>query len=95
MTIGYYIQTLVSFSIIVALLWICLKYVKKIQIKRLSKEMAIVDRLPVSKSGAIVIAQIKKYHYVLGVTETDIKILDKLERDLSEIEETKQKTELI
>jgi flagellar biogenesis protein FliO len=80
MTIGYYIQTLLSFSLIVLLLWVSLKYVKKLQIKRLANEMAILDRLAVSKNNAILIVQIRNHDYILAVSENDVKILDKLEK---------------
>jgi flagellar biogenesis protein FliO len=80
MTIGYYIQTLLSFSLIVLLLWGSLKYVKKLQIKRLANEMAILDRLPVSKNASILIVQIRSYDYILAVSENEVKILDKLDK---------------
>ena len=78
MTIGYYIQTLVSFGLIVALLWVSLKYIKKLQIKRLANDMAVIDRLQVSKTSSLLIVQIRKQEYLVGVTENDVKILDKL-----------------
>ncbi len=78
MTIGHYIQTLVSFGLIVALLWVSLKYIKKLQIKRLANDMAVIDRLQVSKTSSLLIVQIRKQEYLVGVTENDVKILDKL-----------------
>jgi flagellar biosynthetic protein FliO len=78
MTNWYYIQSLISFGVIAAFLWVVLKYSKKIQLKKFSNELKVIDRLPLSNQASIVIVKVKDTQYLMSVADNGVTILDKL-----------------
>jgi|AACY02.9.fsa_nt_gi Flagellar biogenesis protein len=74
----YYVQFIGYSLLIIVFLLIVLKASKKYQKNHISKEIKIIDRFATGSQSNIFILEIKNNTYILGATNTQINIIDKL-----------------
>ena len=74
----YYIQFIGCSVLIIGLLLVALKYSKQYQNKFLSREIKIIDRVATGSNANVFLLQVKEKTYIIGATNTQINLIDKL-----------------
>ncbi len=78
MSIGYYIQVIVTLALLSAVLYGVIRGAKYIQKRTYAGEMKIVDRLGIDANVALLIVEVRAQQYLISIGGKDIKILEKL-----------------
>jgi len=75
---SYYIRFILSSLFVIGILLVLLKYSKKLQKTHLSKEIKIIDRIGTGSQANIFLLEIKGNAYIIGATNQNISLIDKL-----------------
>ena len=78
MSIGYYIQVILSLLILSGVMWAVLKFSKNVQKQKFSGEIKILDRSPLNPTTALVIVELRNQQYLLSVGSQNVQLLEKL-----------------
>jgi len=78
MSIGYYFQVIVSLAILAGGLYLLLRFSRKIQQKRYSGEIKIIDRLPVDANSTLLIVDVRKQEFLMSASGKNITVIEKL-----------------
>ena len=75
---GYYLQLIVTLSILIAVSIGVLRYTKVIQKKKFSGEIQVLDRLAIDTNVTLMIVDVRHQQYLLSVGGKDVKVLEKI-----------------
>jgi len=78
MSFGYYFQVIVSLAILAGGLYFLLRISRKIQQKRYSGEIKIIDRLPVDANSTLFIINVRKQEFLMSSSGKNITVIEKL-----------------
>jgi len=78
MSLGYYFQIIVSLSVLAGGLYFLLRFSRKIQQKRYSGEIKIIDRLPVDANSTLLIINVRKQEFLMSTSGKNITVIEKL-----------------
>ena len=79
MSIGYSIQLTVTLLLLAGVLYLLSKYSKKIQLKRFSGDIKIIDRRPIDHGVSLLIIGIENTKYLISVNNKQTTLISKLE----------------
>jgi len=79
MTTAYYFKVFGTLCVVVLILMVCLRLARKFQQKRFSQEIKLLDRFPIDQGASLVIVEIRKQKYLIGVGSKPITVLDRLD----------------
>lgn len=77
MTVDYYIRFILTSLVIIAILFIVLKLAKKYRVTA-TKEITIIDRLPVASNAYILLIHVRNKEYLIGATPSSFQVIDHL-----------------
>lgn len=75
MNSSYYIQLLVSVGILSGILWLALRFSKRVNLKRFSNEMKIVDRLLLAPTASLLVVKVRDQEMLVSQTNQEIRLL--------------------
>lgn len=80
MPTDYYIQFILVFGVVIGGLVLALKFLRRLQVTQVARNMKIVDRLGVSNGIFMAIVSVQNKSYLIGVVNNrSIQVLDTLE----------------
>ena len=77
-SLEYYIRFILYSILVIGILLVILKYSKKIQKNNLTKDIKIIDRVQTSNQANIFLLEVRNNTYLVGATNQNINIIDKL-----------------
>lgn len=78
-TFGYIIQVVISLAIVLALIYLTLKYIlPRLQVKPRGKLLEVADRIGLEPGVSAYIIKVKDQVYILAVSSKNIELIDKL-----------------
>ena len=78
MDLGYYIKFIISSIAIIGVLMVILKSSKNLQKKHMGKDIKIIDRVATGTQSNVFLIDVKGTQYLIGATNTSIRLIDKL-----------------
>lgn len=84
MSSGYYIQLLISLSILAGILWAALKFSKRVNLKRFSNEMKILDRLMLAPTASLLLVKVREQEMLISQTNQEVRLLKVFEANSNE-----------
>ncbi len=78
MDLGYYIKFIISSIAIIGVLLVILKSSKNLQKNHMGKDIKIIDRVATGTQSNVFLIDVKGTHYLIGATNTSIRLIDKL-----------------
>lgn len=92
--INLFFQMIFALVIVILLIYITSKFGKKFTGQSLRRNLRIVDRLAVSNKSSICVVKVGEEVLLLGVTENNINILEKLPQNFDERYTTNEKSDI-
>ncbi len=79
MSLGYYVQALISLGAVLALMYFFLRMSKSYHAKQYRGEMKVVDRIAVDQSVSLVIVEVRGRSLLMSVAGKQLHLLERLD----------------
>lgn len=78
MSIGYYLQVIVTLGLLSLAAYGILRALKEYQSRQYTGDMHVIDRLIVGPQCTLVIVEIRHTHYLFSITGKEVRLVEKL-----------------
>ncbi len=79
MSLGYYIQALLSLAAVMGILYAFLKLTKSYHAKQYRGEMKIIDRITLDQGVSLMIVEVRNRHLLMSVAGKQLNLLERLD----------------
>lgn len=78
MDLGYYVQFIITLGVLSVILYLTMRFAKRMQAVRYSGEIKIVDRLGIGQNATLYIVDVRGTQYLFTLSGKDIHLVKEL-----------------
>ncbi len=78
LSIGYYIQLIVTFVLLIGGMVYLVHWTKKVRKTKFSGDLMIEDRLAIDQKATVMVVKYKEARFLISVGGTEIRVIEKL-----------------